>query len=378
MSISFLAGIPGSGKTYYAVYQIYNTFLKDNNNDKKGIFSSKKEKVKEYDYLYTNINEFNFNLDERFLKYEHDLFYEKINILYSLYISNANDNELIEKAKELKLYNSLIVIDECHNFYNNEDEILVWFLTYHRHLYIDVFMITQDLSLVSTRYKTIAEFFYQALPNAKKINTSKFKYRQFISYKMYKSDKINDFTLPAQKEVFSLYVSGAKNNSKSVINRYLFVSSLLLILFIFLLSLLKNYIFSSSDNKETNEKLTNNNQISSSNIYYNNISDINNNNMQYLNNLNSFSINKENSNNLFIYKIFCFNKSICKIDNEVTISYKAFKYIAENSNYLYFDEVLENDKNYTQTTLIYDYEIFKNLKKKGKKDEESKLNTFSF
>jgi len=49
--ISFFVGVPGSGKTYYAVDKIYNNFSNEQ--------EVKKDKHK-YDVCYTNINEFEF------------------------------------------------------------------------------------------------------------------------------------------------------------------------------------------------------------------------------------------------------------------------------------------------------------------------------
>lgn len=64
----------------------------------------------------------------------------------------------------MKLNHCLIVVDEAHNFFNKKnDEILTWWLTYHGHLYQDIILITQDLSLIDTGYKAVAEFLLRLL-----------------------------------------------------------------------------------------------------------------------------------------------------------------------------------------------------------------------
>lgn len=378
MSISFLTGIPGSGKTYYAVHHLYKSFIEPMKNenkkeDKKNLFSflfGAKEETRTYDYCYTNINEFNFSICDKIKPYEHDIIYEKLKILYSLHLNNADDKTLIEKAKELKIFNSLFIIDECHNFYDKEYEVLVWFFTYHRHLYIDIYMITQDLALVETKYKTIAEFFFQALPNAKKINTRKFKYRQFLSYKMYQKDIVGNFSLSAKNEVFALYTSGAKNNSKSIVNKFIRFS-----IFIFVITfILFKFFISSLDNKAKPKET-----IKNINTQTLKITNTQNNKNEFQNDFNineNIQINKTNYSNLYFYEVICLYEKTCIINDEYYIPYLTFKYITESSQYLYFN-IENSNQNTLKFNLIYDYEIFKNLKKKGNINEKNN-SSFNF
>lgn len=383
MSISFITGIPGSGKTYYAVHHLYKSFIEPMKNenkkeDKKGLFYflfGAKEETRTYDYCYTNINEFNFSICDKIKLYEHDIIYEKLKILYSLYLNKADDKTLIEKAKELKIFNSLFIIDECHNFYDKEDEVLVWFFTYHRHLYIDIYMITQDLTLVESKYKTIAEFFFQALPNSKKINTKVFKYRQYLSYRMYQKDIVGNFSLPAKNEVFALYTSGAKNNSKSIVNRFIRFS---IFLFVVTFLLFKVFIFLLGSNdkaKEPTNPQTTKNINTQSLKSTNNQSNIN----DFQNDFNineNIQINKTNYSNLYFYEVICLYEKTCIINDEYYIPYLTFKYITESSQYLYFN-IENSNQNTLKFNLIYDYEIFKNLKKKGNSKNEKTNSNFN-
>lgn len=235
MAISYITGIPGSGKSYFAVYQIYKEFLEKPK--KKGFFSFKKQLPKEskYLFLYTNINQFKFELKDNFIPFDNIDFNFKLNTLYQVYksVDGKDDTLLIEKAKELDLYKALIVLDEAHNFLNDkEDEVLKWWLTYHRHIYQDIILITQDFSLIATGYKSIAEYFYKAIPAQLRLFKNKFRYQQFSSYKLYDKDLVNrkGIHIPILPEVFALYHSGDKTSTKSFIRQLIVIGIMIFIL----------------------------------------------------------------------------------------------------------------------------------------------------
>ena len=117
--ITYLIGNPGSGKTYYAVFMIYQTFLFEPKKTFLTKFAKPKEKPN-YSYCYTNINEFKFELSDKFKKFDFDEFYLGLRNLYALYKTGATDNEVNEKAKELNLYGCVFVLDECHNFFKDK------------------------------------------------------------------------------------------------------------------------------------------------------------------------------------------------------------------------------------------------------------------
>lgn len=75
----------------------------------------------------------------KLLKFDLIHYYIDLTILHSLYMDKEPDSVLIEKAKELKLYKVLFVIDEAHNYLKSkENPVLVWWFTYHGHLYQDI------------------------------------------------------------------------------------------------------------------------------------------------------------------------------------------------------------------------------------------------
>lgn len=238
MAITFYTGIPRSGKSLKAVAKIYHTFVTpklsklDTYLIKKGI---KKPFVNPYENCYTNINQFNFEISPLIFKFDFDEIYNKLNELYVLYMAKKSDEELIEKAKELNIYKSLFVIDECHNYLKSkENPVLVWWFTYHGHLFQDIILITPDLKLVNDEYKRVAEFFYKAVPQRLRVSKNVFKYRSFSSYQMYQKDLINTETLKVIPEYFNLYVSGDSPKSKSIIHKFIFIMLILFLITPFL------------------------------------------------------------------------------------------------------------------------------------------------
>ena len=212
MSIRYIVGNPGSGKSYLGAKVLYDAFLRpkkhsalskiltlykaSKNDDKhKSIDEILKNSIKvenEFEVAYTNINEFKFELSDKILKLDFEELKGRLSTLYNEYKYNkdSNDAHLIELAKEQGLYKALFVIDEIHNFFDKDNDVLKWWLTYHRHLYQELYLITQDLDLVSNEYKKVAEYFYKAVDSAKRFFSKKFRYIQYSGYKLYQKDII--------------------------------------------------------------------------------------------------------------------------------------------------------------------------------------------
>ena len=231
MAITYIVGNPGSGKSYLAVYKIWEFFYK--NKKRKSKLDS--EKLSKYKVCYTNINEFKFDLFDNVLEFDfNDIMYHLTN-LYTMYQNKENDQKLLEYCENNNFKNALFVIDEVHNIFKKNDEILIWWLTYHRHLYHDLFLITQDLSLVPNEYKRIAEFFYKAVDSGKRLFSKKFRYIQYSNYRMYQNSIIQGgaLNIPFSTEIFNLYHSGNDTKIKSFVQKYLIFAFLLVLLAIF-------------------------------------------------------------------------------------------------------------------------------------------------
>ena len=275
--INFLVGVPGSGKTYYAVNYIYNNYiLKDTDS-----------------HLYTNIAMFKFDLSDKFYQFDFDNFYSSLEILFNMYSSNYSEDDLVLKAKELNIFKADFVIDEAHNFFDKDNKILIWFLTYHRHLYCNVFLITQNLLLIHYKYKYLAEFFIKSKNSSISFMSSKYFYYTFFSDDKL-TEKVEVKKIKKDKKVFALYASADSVKSKNFFNKffiYFIVLSFFTILGFFFLS----HLFSSDSSLDSKNNSKNNSKDNS-----------------------HFVSSSKNSNSydhfdtIFIYS--CFG-SYCKIDD---------------------------------------------------------------
>lgn len=211
--ITFLTGVPGSGKSYYAVDKIFNNF----SNDKEAI----RDKKATYKICYTNINEFNFDKVENVYKLDFDDLKGKLTELHKLYKQKVSDDELIEKCKEYNILNALFVIDEAHNYFDVKDTVLIWWLSYHRHLFHEIILITQNLSLIESKYKSFSEFFYRAKAQSLTLFKTHFSYNVYCSSRMSQNSKTGTVKVKRNKKVFDLYTSGDSINAQNVILKFM-------------------------------------------------------------------------------------------------------------------------------------------------------------
>lgn len=322
MAIHYIVGNPGSGKSYYGVYILWDSFIKQTKEPKGFLKQFIKPKVtKIYDIAYTNINEFKFDKSDKIIPFDFENILSNLTILFNRYkFEKATDEELIKTAKQLNLLNAIFVIDEIHNFFNEkENEVLIWWLTYHRHLYQELYFITQDLSLVNNEYKRIAEFFYRAVDSSKRFFSKKFRYIQYSNYKLYQKDIIKTFHIDFNQEIFNLYHSGQNGLGTSFVKKYLFIS-----LIIFGFCIVAFAIFVNSITPDTPKK------------------DIQNSNIQNTIELpitknNTFGqiTKKINTSEIFYYEINCINL-ICSFPNSNDkFDKRAIKFLLNQTEILY-------------------------------------------
>lgn len=221
--ISFLLGRPGSGKTYYAVDRIFNNF----SDDKEALRDTKVT----FKNCYTNINEFEFDKLENVYRLDFDKLYEILKRLHAHYKAKKTDKYLVKYLTRLKLKDTLFVIDECHNIFDKKDIVLVWWLSYHRHLFHEIILITPNLALVEAKYKTFSEFFYDARPQSLTLDKRYFYYSVYCSSRMSVNSKSGVIKIKRNKKVFDLYKSGDSINAKNVVLKFLIISFVLAVFF---------------------------------------------------------------------------------------------------------------------------------------------------
>lgn len=222
--ITFLIGVPGSGKSYFAVDKIYNNFSADE--------EAIRDKNSTFEICYTNINEFNFTKVKNVYKLDFDDLKIKLTELHKYYKDKKDDEFLVEKCKEYDIHNALFVIDEAHNFFDVKDVVLIWWLSYHRHLFHEIILITQNLSLIESKYKSFSEFFYKAYPQSLTLIKTHFKYNVYCSSRMSLNSKSGSIKIKRNKKVFELYKSGDSINAQNVILKFLIFGVVILFLLV--------------------------------------------------------------------------------------------------------------------------------------------------
>lgn len=234
--VSFTTGVPRSGKSYKAMYTLYSNFAKD-----KKLIKDKRYKLKDVDKALVNINQIDLKQFNNVEFLDWDVFYDSITMLYNQYKTKIDDDDLVKLAKELKVYGVYIVLDECHNYLDSQDKVLVWWISYHGHLHQEIELITQNLALVNSKYKGFCEFFYRAVPSSRKLFNTSMKYQKFTGSRMSEKDKFGVDTLPIVKEIFNGYSSGKNQKTKSIIHKFLLIA----LVFFSLLILFSYYLINS-------------------------------------------------------------------------------------------------------------------------------------
>lgn len=255
--VSILTGVPGSGKTFKAVNDILSQFNRKNS---------------DFTTLYTNIAGFDFDLMKSKLKknkqnqdcyeFKESLFTKHINSLYDIYKNEEKTEEdLVAYAQKIKLYKSYIVIDEAHNFLSFADSKKIWFLTYHRHMFIELVLITQNIALIHRLYLKVIEVYFDAHRRSNAL-TNAFKYSFYTSDFFIKENRIEIQKISPDKKVFELYQSGDSVKGKKVVKKFIYLSILAIIGVIFFSYIsYKNTVL---DVIEVNKKISTSNKQSAS------------------------------------------------------------------------------------------------------------------
>ena len=238
--IEFYTGVSGSGKTYRAVSYIYDIFL-----------DSKSKDYGKFKKFYTNINEFDFSAFPAGVAFplEYDTLLENLTLLHKAYLEKQTDKELNELAETLGLKDAFFVFDECQNYFDKKNTVLIWWLSYHRHFYQNIILITQNLSLIEAKYKGFSEFFYLAVPSGLRVFLSSFKYVQYVGSRMSKAQKSAKISIKFNEAVYKLYHSGDNTQSPRVIYKYLAIAVGALAISALIIGLIVHFLFGGKDKK---------------------------------------------------------------------------------------------------------------------------------
>ncbi len=199
-------GIQGSGKSAYCI----DMQLKERKNYVKLINNI--EGFKGYDNIYY----------DSLSKFYDEFIYE----LYALYKDKASDMALLEVWS--KFWNIepkqdiLIVHDEAHNIYGKKNEALLWFVTYHRHLYCEVVLITQNYKLIHSDYHIINDVVV-IYPPYKQYYSSKIRFARHTMFPPKEANFLENDSIKKGQNLFNLYTSGGAVKSKSFLFKFIFM-----------------------------------------------------------------------------------------------------------------------------------------------------------
>lgn len=198
MAIMIIDGVPGAGKTYYAVKHLLDTYFKK---DADGIYQPKKP-VK----IITNIDGF-------------QLEHEKLNDIVKasggvkVFFSKDFQEKIFEKHGPV-----VYVIDEAQMIFDRkfyDREVFSWF-EYHRHYGQNIYLITQAVSKLPKDVTSLVEYVIRALPRSKSVTGREFRYNHVSGRDILKRDAVL-----IKKKIFEIYKSASADEVEKVRNPFL-------------------------------------------------------------------------------------------------------------------------------------------------------------
>jgi uncharacterized membrane protein YgcG len=184
--ITIIYGVPGSGKTYYAVHWIRKKCLEEGD-----AFYRVRSDV----LLITNLK---LRLDNE----ENYIFLEDVKE-FARYMDVDFWRANLSRVQGKKVY---IVMDECQLFfhYYKDDPKVLFYLQYHRHLSHDILLITQTPKSLPAKVFELSEFLIEAVP--KSVNPFAFRgFRYRVVHPFDRSVVLRRFHLAYDNTVFYLY-----------------------------------------------------------------------------------------------------------------------------------------------------------------------------
>lgn len=212
MAIRIIEGKIGSGKTYYAVYHIMNNYFYWNSVSDSWC---QKETDKELQ-VYTNISNMKLgqNLDNAIseagtLKDFFNLQYQK------KFCENRNVIYVIDEAQQ-----------GCYFHRKFYDVTVFLFFQMHRHLGVDIYLITQDSRCLARELRELAEYEIKSIRRSNSIGKS-FTYKFYSGDECFKTKRISK-----DKKIFSLYKSMSQFEGEKI-KRIPYKHMIYFLLFIF-------------------------------------------------------------------------------------------------------------------------------------------------
>jgi hypothetical protein len=206
MAIRVIDGVPGSGKSYYAVHHLADEYFQK---DHAGFYSQKdfaneKDGTEQRLVISTNLEG---------LKLPHVDLEEEIRAAGGVRQFFSHEYQLsLEKSDEKRIY----IVDEAQRYFRTRvsgDWSDTWFyFEKHRHFGHDVYLLTQNPKKIHSEIISLLEYRIHAKPRVRSLGGE-------LGYQMIcDGDIMKRFTLRPKQEVFDLYKSRRKGESEKIKN----------------------------------------------------------------------------------------------------------------------------------------------------------------
>jgi zona occludens toxin len=160
------------------------------------------------------------------------------------------------KNHEPKYLPTLLVIDEAQNHFGEgtkADPLIRWWISYHRHLFMDVFLIAQSYDKIHNANRKDIEYYLDAVEAGRTILGGRgryFIYNHYVKTPYFKTNLAKKVRIKKRKEIFECYQSGDKVRTKSVVLPLIIFAVLGIALVVGIIMYLKSS-FGSSDTNDT-------------------------------------------------------------------------------------------------------------------------------
>jgi zona occludens toxin (predicted ATPase) len=234
MAIHIISGVPGAGKTYYAIHHLVTHHFEK----KSGQYFLKPGRL-----LVSNID--NLHLDH--VPLSHAMADKSV----EQYFNVEYQKKIAQKHKQI-----VYLLDEAQQFFHRRfyDKDVFFYFQYHRHLGHDIYLITQNTRNLPQELQALCELEIYAVRRSLSI-AGEFKYnvlsnREIVDHKL----------LRKKKEIFGLYTSFQNATAEKVVNPFRKYAVALLIfiavVFIFFKRIIYAKFYTQKPEQKKHEKTT--------------------------------------------------------------------------------------------------------------------------
>lgn len=217
MAIRIVEGVPGTGKSYYCVKHLRDTYY---TKDSMGVWSQNEfyatdeegnikidsdgKKIKQKLIISTNLEG---------LKLPHVSLLDEVRAAggVQIFFSHAYQ-EKIEKEDERRIY----VIDEAQQIFrrklSGDYSDVFFYFEKHRHFGHDIYLLTQNAKKINDEIATLAEYHIRAKPRVRSM------FGEFPYHVISDGEILKRFSYKPDQEVFALYKSRRKAETEKIKN----------------------------------------------------------------------------------------------------------------------------------------------------------------